>query len=53
MLQMKQIRNLDDRRVCDMRSDSKVVEIVRKDCITRITAKPNGTLHITHERIQT
>ncbi|MBS4007140.1 MAG: hypothetical protein KGZ45_01765 [Clostridium sp.] len=48
---MKEVRNLDDKRVCDISSDSKVAEIAKKDCITRIRAKPDGTLQITHERI--
>lgn len=48
---MKEVRNLDDRRVCDISNDSKVAEIVRKDCVTRISAQPDGTLQITHERI--
>ena len=51
MHQMSEIRNLDEKRVCDLSSDSKVAEIVRKDCVTRISANPDGTLQITHERI--
>lgn len=49
---MKQELNLDHKRVCDISTDLKVVEIRKKDCITTITANPDGTLSITHERVQ-
>lgn len=47
---MHEIKNLDSKRICDISADNRVVEIRRKDCITRITAKPDGTLNITQER---
>lgn len=50
---MKEIANLDHKRVCDISHDKKTIEIRKKDCVTRITAKPDGTLNITHERITT
>lgn len=49
---MNEIKNLDKKRVCDMSVDARVIEIRKKDCLTRITANPNGTLNITHERIK-
>lgn len=49
---MKQELNLDHKRVCDISTDLKVVEIRKKDCITTITANPDGTLNIAHKRIQ-
>jgi len=47
---MSEIKNLDHKRVCDVSADKRVVEIRRKDCITKITANPDGTLKITQER---
>lgn len=47
---MEEIRNLRGKRVCDLSSDGRVIEIVQKDCLTRITANPDGTLNI--ENIQ-
>lgn len=47
---MSEIINLDHKRICDISCDEKIVEIRKKDCITRITANPDGTLSITHER---
>ena len=43
---MDEVRNLNGKRVCDISRDRKVIEIVRKDCLTRITANPDGTLNI-------
>ena len=47
---MNAIINEDKKRVCDISLDGKVVEIRRKDCVTRITANPDGTLAIVQER---
>lgn len=49
---MSEVTNLDHKRVCDVSNDSRVIEIRRKDCVTRITVNPNGTLNITHERVK-
>ena len=49
-IQMREVTNLDHKRICDVSADARVIEIRRKDCVTRITANPNGTLSITHER---
>ncbi len=35
---MTEVKNLDNKRVCDISHDKRVVEIGRKDCITRISA---------------
>ena len=43
---MEPVKNLNDKRVCDISRDRKVVEIVQKGCLTRITANKDGTLNI-------
>jgi hypothetical protein len=43
---MTEIRNLNGKRVCDKSEDSRVIEIRLKNCVTRITANPDGTLKI-------
>ena len=43
---MLEVRNLNGKRVCDISDDSKSIEIVQKDCLTRITANPDGTLNV-------
>ena len=48
---MSEVKNLNNKRVLDVSADMKTVEIRKKECITRITANPDGTLKITHERI--
>jgi hypothetical protein len=47
---MSEVKNLDGKRVCDITIDQKVIEIGKKNCITRITANPDGTLNIEHMR---
>ena len=49
---MEQIKNLDDKRVCDKSKDGKVIEIRKKNCITRITANADKTLKVTHEYVK-
>ena len=49
---MEQVKNLDDKRVCDKSKDSKVIVIRKKDCITRITANADRTLKVTHEYVK-
>lgn len=48
---MEIIKNLNNKRVCDRSQDQKVIEIIQKDCMTRITGNPDGTLNIEHIRI--
>lgn len=43
---MEEVRNLNGKRVCDMSRDRKVIEIVQKGCLTRITANPDGTFKV-------
>ena len=49
---MSEVKNLDHKRVCDVSSDERAIEIRRKECVTRIIANPDGTLKITHERVK-
>ena len=49
---MSEVINLDHKRVCDISTDARVIEIRKKDCITRISANTNGTLNITHEHVK-
>lgn len=50
---MEIIKNLNGKRVCDRSQDHKVVEIVQKGCLTRITANPDGTLNIENIHLST
>ncbi len=43
---MEEFRNLRGKRVCDISADRTSVVIVIKDCATRITANPDGTLKV-------
>ena len=43
---MTEFRNLNGKRVCDKSDDNRIVEIVQKGCLTRITANPDGTLKL-------
>jgi len=47
---MDAIKNLDCKRVCDISADKRVVEIRKKDCVTRIVANPDRTISISQER---
>ena len=49
---MNEVRNLHKKRVGDVSRDNRVFEIHIKGCVTRITANPDGTLNIAHERIK-
>lgn len=49
---MREVINLDQKRICDVSADAKTIEIRRKECITRITANIDGTLNINHERVK-
>lgn len=48
---MEQVKNLDDKRVCDKSKDGKVIVIRKKDCITRITANADRTLKVKSREI--
>ena len=43
---IEEVRNLNGKRVCDISQDRRVIEIVQKGCLTRITANPDGMLKI-------
>ena len=47
---MVEFKDLNNKRVCDQSEDKRVIEIVRKDCVTIITANPDGTLSIICKR---
>jgi hypothetical protein len=47
---MKVVTNLDQKRVCDQSLDKRIIEIRRKDCVTKITANQDGTLNIIQDR---
>ncbi|MGI6737789.1 MAG: hypothetical protein ACOX54_00050 [Christensenellales bacterium] len=49
---MQEVRNINNKRICDISNDQKVIEIRLKNCLTIITANPDGTLNITHEFIE-
>ena len=43
---MKQVRDLNKKRVCDISEDRKTVYIRRGGCITEVRADKNGTLFV-------
>ncbi len=45
------IRNLDQKRVCDMAEDRKSLTIIKKDCITQIRIEATGVLTVDNIRI--
>lgn len=47
---MNEVLNFDRKRVCDVSADKRMVEIRKKNCLTRIQANPDGTLRIINER---
>ncbi len=49
---MSEVTSLDHKRVCNVSTDARIIEIHRKDCVTQITANTDGTLNITHERMK-
>lgn len=49
---MNEVANLDHKRVCDISTDNKVIEIRKKGCVTIITANKDWTLNIVQVRIE-
>jgi hypothetical protein len=49
---MKEVKNLNQKRVCDVSEDRRTVVIQIKDFITKITANEDETLKITQERLK-
>lgn len=47
---LKEIRNLDEKRVCDISEDRKHIVISKKDCKTIISVAKDGTLQVSHLR---
>lgn len=45
-----EVRNLNDKRVCDISYDGHIVVIGKGDCMTFITANADGTLCIKHRK---
>lgn len=45
------IKNLNKHRVCDRSYDKKVITIKDGNCLTIITAAPDGTLIIVHKSL--
>ncbi len=43
------VNDLNNHRAFDISEDGKVITIVKKGCITHITANPDGTLHYEFE----
>ena len=48
---MIKVNNLEQKRVCDVSEDKRVIVIRKKGCVTKITANPDQTLKIIQERI--
>ena len=46
---MKQIKDLNNKRVCDLSDDSKFAYVRRGDCMTQISVEEDGRLKITFE----
>lgn len=46
---MRQVRNLDNKRVLDLSDDERIAVIRKGNCVTTISVKPDRTLRITHE----
>lgn len=48
---MSVIKNLDNKRVCDISADNRTATIKIKNCATIIKANPDGTLKVAHTYI--
>lgn len=48
--QCYEVRNLNDKRVCDISDDRHMIIIGKGDCLTFITANADGTLRVRHKR---
>lgn len=47
---MQEVRNINNKRICDISNDKKVIEICLKGCLTIITANSDGTLNIINKK---
>ncbi len=43
---MKQVKDLNKKRVCDISDDRRTVFIRRGDCVTEVSAETDGTLSV-------
>ena len=46
---MSTVKNLNNKRICDISEDDKTITIKLKNCATTIRANPDGTLSVSHE----
>ena len=47
---MEEVKNLDQKRVCDISPDRKTILIHKKGCTTKIFANTDGTLSVEQDR---
>lgn len=43
-----EVKNLNQKRVCDISPDRKKLQIRKGNCLTEITVNKDGTLNISH-----
>ena len=49
-MKMVEVRNLDQKRVCDISEDKTHIVISKKNCMTIIRVAHDGTLEVNHVR---
>ena len=48
---MKQVKDLNKKRVCDLSEDEKIAYIRRGNCITKISVGEDGKLKVSSEKV--
>jgi hypothetical protein len=48
---MKEVRNLDGKLVCNIDYAARCIEIIRKECVTRILLDTNGNIRVKQGRV--
>jgi exosome complex RNA-binding protein Rrp4 len=48
---MKEVRNLDGKLVCSINHAARCIEIIRKECVTRIFLDVNGNIRVKQGRV--
>ena len=48
---MNQVLDLNNKRVFDISDDKKTLELSQKNCITTVSANPDGTFNISHKKV--
>ena len=48
---MNQVLDLNNKRVFDISDDKKIIELRLKNCITTVSANPDGTFNISHKKV--